>query len=467
MSKTRTWRPAWAAAAAVAVAFAAAPNLRADVDTPADKATQDPTISFERYTLDNGLEVILHQDNSVPLVAVDVWYHVGAGNERPGKSGFAHLFEHMLFQGSEHTGEDAHFSTLRAIGASSVNGSTTFDRTNYFEVVPSNQLETALWLESDRMGYFLPGLTQDSLDNQIGVVRNERRQNYDNRPYGKTRFAVNAALYPEGHPYRYLVIGRHEDLTSATLTDVRNFYKTWYVPANATLVLAGDFEVETAKKLVDKWFGSFPKTQRAELTPPPPPALEKTVRVTVEDDFARLRRIQYHWHAPARFGEGEAELDILANALSAAGTGRLYKILVHEKQLAQSVFAYHYGSGFSGQFVVGVSLKGDADLAEVESIVNAELMKVIREPIDAVEHNRAVIRREASFVWGLESVLSRAETLQSYNHYVGKPDFITEDLDRFRTSSPEKVRDVAAKWLSKPRAEILTVPATAAATEGK
>src|SRR5690606_3331772 len=190
-------------------------------DPAAAARADDPRVPFEKYKLDNGLEVILHQDNSVPLVAVDVWYHVGSGDETPGKSGFAHLFEHMLFQGSKNVGEDKHFELLRQIGVSTANGSTSSDRTNYYEVVPSHQLETALWLESDRMGYFLPLLTEPSLKNQIEVVRNERRQNYDNRPCGNTLFAVSAALYPAGHPYRYLTIGRHEDLASSTLEDVR------------------------------------------------------------------------------------------------------------------------------------------------------------------------------------------------------------------------------------------------------
>ena len=193
----------------------------------------DPQIPFERYKLDNGIEIILHQDTSVPIVAVDVWYHVGSGDEVVGKSGFAHLFEHMLFQGSKHVGEDRHFEVLKTVGSSSVNGTTNTDRTNYFEVVPSHQLETALWLESDRMGYLLPLLNRESLDNQIEVVRNERRQRIDNVPYGTSRMELYAQLYPEGHPYHYSVIGKHEDLASATLDDVVAFYKTWYAPATS------------------------------------------------------------------------------------------------------------------------------------------------------------------------------------------------------------------------------------------
>src|SRR6185312_6585768 len=212
-------------------------------------------------------------DQSVPLVAVNVWYHVGSGDEVPGRSGFAHLFEHMMFQGSKNTGADAHFKILRQIGASNVNGTTNTDRTNYFEVVPSNQLETALWLESDRMGHLLDVLDKKELENQIDVVRNERRQSYDNRPYTRALFALYAALFPEGHPYRYLTIGKHEDLVAASVDDVKNFFRTWYVPANATLTITGDFELADAKKDVEKWFGSFPVSQKPAVVKIPTPVV--------------------------------------------------------------------------------------------------------------------------------------------------------------------------------------------------
>jgi zinc protease len=422
-------------------------------------AADDPVVKFERYRLANGLEVILHQDKRVPLVAVDVWYHVGSGDEKPGKSGFAHLFEHMLFQGSKHVGDDRHFDVLKKIGGSGVNGSTNTDRTNYYEAVPSHQIETALWLESDRMGYLLPKLTEASFRNQVDVVRNERRQNYDNVPYGRARFAVAELLYPEGHPYRYLTIGRHEDLSAASLEDVTAFYEKWYVPANATLVLAGDFEIATAKKLVDKWFGSFPRTEKPAHRPPPTPVIKRTRR-EVPDPFARLRRIEYVWHSPIFFAPGDAELDIAAHVLGASGTGRLYKILVHEKQLAQSVMAFQASKQFSSTFTVAVVARSDADLAEIERIVDAELDSLRKQPIDKREFDRAVIEREASTVWELESLLARAERLQLYNHYVGDPDYITRDLDRYRKSSPAKVMATAAQVLDRERrVEVLTVPA--------
>lgn len=450
-------RAAWFAIAAAAVALLLLPGRAQSDKAPVPAESRDPRIEFERYKLDNGLEVILHQDNSIPLVAVDVWYHVGSGDEVPGRSGFAHLFEHMLFQGSKHVGADKHFEILKGLG-SSPNGSTNFDRTNYFEVVPSHHLETALWIESDRMGYLLPLLTEPSLKNQIDVVRNERRQSYDNEPYGKTRFAVSHLLHPEGHPYRDLVIGKHEDLEAAELEDVQSFYKKWYVPGNATLVIAGDFDVKTAKQLVEKWFGSFPKTAKQDHRKLEMPVI-KRAREEVKDSLAKLRRIEYVWHTPAFFAPGDAELDILANALAASGTGRLYKILVHEKQLAQAVAAFQASRQHSSYFTVSVTAKSGADLKEIERIMNQEIDKVRSEAISQREFDRAVVEQESGFVWGLESLLARAELLQKYNHYNGNPDFISADLDRYRKSSPAAIQKVAATFLVPDRrAEVLTVP---------
>ena len=451
-------RAAWFAIAAAAALLLLLPGgARSDKAPVPAAGNKDPRVEFERYKLDNGLEVILHQDNSIPLVAVDVWYHVGAGDEVPGRSGFAHLFEHMLFQGSKHVGEDRHFEILKGLG-SSPNGSTNFDRTNYFEVVPSHHLETALWIESDRMGYFLPLLTGPSLKNQIDVVRNERRQSYDNEPYGKTRFAVSHLLHPEGHPYRDLVIGKHEDLEAAELDDVIGFYKKWYVPGNATLVIAGDFDSKNAKELVKKWFGSFPKTGRPAHRKLEIPLI-KRAREEVKDSLAKLRRIEYVWHTPAFFQPGDAELDILASALGATGTGRLYKILVHEKQLAQSVGAFQSSRQHSSYFTVLVTAKSGADLKEIERIVNQELERVRGEPISRREFDRAVVEQESGFVWGLESLLARAEALQKYNHYLGNPDFITGDLDRYRKTSPAAIQKIAAKFLDPGRrVAVLTMP---------
>ena len=434
------------------------------------KAPVDPKVTFERYRLPNGLEVILVPDRKVPMTAVSVWYHVGSGYEVYGKSGFAHLFEHMLFQGSQHVGVDNHFDILKTIGVDTVNGTTNPDRTNYYEVVPSNQLETALWLESDRMGYLTepPAGVKDpanqfahSLANQIDVVRNERRQRYDNVPYGKTRFAIAAGLYPEGHPYRYLTIGKHEDLTSASALDVTNFFRTWYVPANATIAIAGDFDVAEAKALVDKWFGTFPASTRPSPVKVPAPTI-KSSEVTITDDFAKLRQIAFVWHSPANFGAGDAELDIAANALSREGPGRLYKALVYDRPLAQSVIAYQSGSSFSGQFQVAVTLRSDADLDEVKRIVLAEVARLGTEPLTAKEIARVIAGNEAGVIRALETPFGRAEAMQGYNHYLGDPDRVTWDLDRYRTTTPEAIRAAAAAYLQPTKmVTVITLPSAA------
>jgi zinc protease len=425
------------------------------------KSDSEIGIEYERYTLANGLEVILHRDPTAPLVAVNVWYHVGSGDEEHGKSGFAHLFEHMMFQGAKHIGEDAHFDILREIGATGVNGTTNSDRTNYFETVPSHEIETALWLESDRMGYMLDLLNEKSLANQIEVVRNERRQRYDNVPYGRERFAVAAALYPEGHPYRYLTIGLHEDLENASLDDVIQFFEKWYVPSNATLTLAGDFEIAEAKALVDKWFGTFPTLPKPERRVVPAPELSQTVRQEIEDPFARLERMHYVWHSPALLAAGDLELNAAAAALGSSGWGRLSKRLVDDEKIAQTVWVYQDGSAFSGTFDVVVTLTpGDeaGKRAQAATIIQAEIDRFIAEGPTQAELARHIIGVESGFVWGLEELNSRANQLQFFNHYTGDPGYTQTYVDRIRALTPAAVQQAAAAHLSKPRAEIISKP---------
>jgi predicted Zn-dependent peptidase len=423
-------------------------------------------LEFENYTLDNGLQVILHRDPRAPTVAVNLWYHVGSGDEMPGKSGFAHLFEHMMFQGAKHIGEDVHFDLLREIGATGINGTTNSDRTNYYEIVPRPELETALWLESDRMGYLLDLLSEDSFANQRDVVRNERRQNYDDRAYGRSRFAVAGAMYPEGHPYRYLTIGRHQDLEAASLADVQNFFLKWYVPSNATITIAGDFEPDEAKALVDKWFGTFPKLSKPEHREVEMPKLDKDVVVEVPDPFARQadpfarqERMQFVWHSPAYFAEGDLHFDVISRALGANGWGRLYKRLVLEEGVATGVGSWQGSAQRSSKFQVTVTLKKDAKDARerARKIVLEEIDKMIKEGPSAKEIERFVIRSKSDFIFGLESLHRRADALQRFNHYTGDPGYFRTWLDELDKLAAGPIKASAAEWLSAPHAEIITV----------
>jgi predicted Zn-dependent peptidase len=446
-----------------ALALLAAPVTAVPAAAAPAPAAAIPEVPFELFRLDNGLQVILHVDRSVPLVAVDVWYHVGSGDETPGKSGFAHLFEHMMFQGARHIGRDAHFDILRRAGASGINGTTNPDRTNYFEVVPSHHFQTALWLESDRMGYMLDLLDEASLRNQIDVVRNERRQRYDNVPYGRERFAVAQALYPEGHPERYLTIGRHEDLEAASLADVRGFFQRWYAPSNATLVIAGDVDPAVARREVERWFGSFPTLERPQQVAPDtrPPA--KTVRVELDDPFAQLRRVHYVYLGAEAYSEADAALGVVTGALAADGWGRLYRRLVAGERLAQRVSAYHVGKNHHGELHVVVDLLPGADQARAEAIVQEELDAIARAPVAAEELERVLAVDEASLVFGLEELLSRAELLQRMNHYLDDPGGLRTVWSTLRGLTPARIQAIAAGVLANPRVEVITRPAPAAA----
>ncbi len=426
----------------------------------------EPSIPYTRFVLDNGLEVLVHEDHRIPVVAVDMWIHVGSGDEVPGKTGFAHLFEHMMFQGSKDVPEDQHFDILRKAGASSINGTTNTDRTNFFEVVPENQVETALWLESDRLGYLLDHVSEASMNNQIDVVRNERRQRYDNVPYGAARFALYEALFPEGHPYRHLTIGKHEDIEGAKLDDVRAFFEKWYEPHNATLAIAGDIDTQKAKALVTKWFASLPARGKPEHMTPPTPVLQHNVRQEVHDPFAKLERVQWAWHAPRYSAPGDVDLETLSDVLGHDGWGRLQKELVVDKQLAQDVSVWLDDMGFSSVFNIAVTLKPGADVHEVESVVREQLLRVLYTGPTAQEVKRSTADTETNVLFALDEILARTEMLQRANHFTGDPGYLTKYLREVRTRTPETVKHAARVWLAKPRVEIVTLPAGDAAKGG-
>ena len=414
-------------------------------------------LSFSQFKLDNGLTVLVQEDHTVPIVAIDVWYHVGSRDEVPGKTGFAHLFEHMMFQGSAHVADKMHFKYIQEAGGTA-NGSTNTDRTNYFETLPSNFLETGLWLESDRMGFLLATLTKDKLDNQRDVVRNEKRQNYDNRPYGMAPKAIFETVYPPSHPYHHLTIGEHEDLERATLDDVKAFFKKYYSPANATLAIAGDVDVPTAKRLCEKWFGSLPATappDRGKLAPSPP-VLTSEKRVQLEDRVS-LERVYIVWPSPPVFAPGDAELDLLASVLGGK-SGRLYKKLVYDTRLAQSVEIGQASAPLSSLFEVIVTLKPGHKAAEVLPLVDAELARVRTEAIGAAELDKARNEFESTFVFALMSGQQRADTLNRYAYFAGDAGFIDKDLARYRTASADGVRAWAQKTLGPGRVIVTVSP---------
>lgn len=454
------WLCALATGCVTGTASAPEPN-------PAATASSQPLqIPITTYQLDNGMKVILHQDRRLPLVAVSVWYDVGALHERPGRSGFAHLFEHMMFQGSPHVGEDRHFAILEELGASGVNGTTSFDRTNYIETVPTNALEIALWLESDRMGFLLESLTQKSLDNQIEVVRNERRQSVESAPYGLMGELITQTLYPEPHPYHGDVIGSMKDIGAATLEDVQDFFRTYYAPANATLTLAGDFEVEATKALIQKYFG--PLSGRAKPARPEVggPTLEAEKVIDFEEPVGRLAKLSVVWPGPPAFTKDSAVLDVLAHVISGTRSSRLDARVTHQDPIAQSVTAYFREYQAGGQFQIDLVVQPGRSLDEALSAVDEVLAGLKTTPPTAEELSRAQNSVETRMVFGLQKLGGfggRAEQLQTYQHYLGDPQRFEWDIQRYRDVSLEDLTRAQQTWLSKPRLVVKATPAQGAA----
>jgi zinc protease len=410
-----------------------------------------PKLDIEKYTLPNGLEVILSEDHRVPLVGVDVWYHVGPAYEAPGRTGFAHLFEHMMFQGSKHVEGDSHFKFLSGVGATGVNGTTGFDRTNYFETVPANQLEMALWLESDRMGFLLERVDQKNLSNQQDVVRNERRQSVENRPYGIVEEALFQAIFPKGHPYHGVIIGSHADIQAAKLDDVRQFFRQYYAPNNATIAIAGDIDKAATKKLIEKYFGALKRGPAIPAVKAETPVIQAERRLVVEDRV-ELPRIYIGWVTPPFYKPGDAEADIAGGILGGGRSSRLYKTLVYDKQLAQSVEAYQYSTMLSSVFVIEATARPGKTVAELETAIDAELDRMRNEPASASEVERAINVLETKMMTALQLLGGFggvADQLNHYNHYVGTPDYLTQDVMRHRNVTAEAVRKFAQQYLQK------------------
>jgi zinc protease len=433
------------------------PLLLAALLLPAAATAQTLSVPAETFTLPNGLTVVVHEDHSSPLVAVNVWYHAGSGREVAGRRGFAHLFEHMMFQGSAHVADDQHFALVQDAGGT-LNGSTNTDRTNYFETVPSNYLALAMWLEADRMGWLLDALTQEKLDNQRDVVKNERRQNYENRPYGPASIRVNELLYPDDHPYHWPTIGYQSDLSAAALDDVKDFFRRWYGPNNATLVVAGDVSPAEVRSLAAKYFGPIPTGPGVATPTPQPAALPADVRETMEDRVT-LARLTLTWPGVEAWHADQASLGVLAGILGSGKTGRLYERLVYTEEVAQSVFAFNGSAEIAGSFNIFLTARDGGGLTQLERETLDEISRLATEGPTQAEVQQAITRAEAGSVFALTSVAGKADRLNNYQTFRGQADLFNQDLARTRAVTPDDVRRVARTYLDhKPRVALSVVP---------
>jgi zinc protease len=410
------------------------------------------------FTLDNGLRVVVHEDRRTPLACVDIWYHVGSGDEQPGRTGFAHLFEHLMFEGSEHVPQGRFDQLLEQVGGIN-NGSTSQDRTEYWQLVPAHAVELALYLEADRMAGLLAAVGTAQLEAQRGVVMNERRQCYENRPYGLAWETLYAALYPPGHPYRWPVIGCMADIAAATLEDVQRFFATWYTPNNATLVVAGDVSTAHIRAAVERYFGDIPRG------PVPPrrrvalPVLDGDRRVPLPDRVT-LPRIYLAWHSPAAYDDGDAALDVAAGILGSGRASRLYRKLVYETQIAHSVSAWQSGARHGSTFHVVATAKPGTPLERLEAAVRDEIADMAG-AVAQDEVDRARNTLQTDFVDSLQNVGGfggRADQLNSWLFHLGTPDYAAQEAARYDRLTAEDVSSAVAQWLTRHAAVVNVVP---------
>ena len=443
-----------AAVAALAVGLTATATAFAQ-----DGKLKLPEIKYETYTLPNGLKVITHEDHRLPLVAVDLWYHVGPLNERPGRTGFAHLFEHMMFEGSEHVGEKAHIKYVEGAGATDVNGTTNYDRTNYFETLPANQLELGLWLESDRMGFLMEGLDRKLLTNQRDVVRNERRQS-EGRPYYLAFEESYHLLFPKGHPYYGRVLGSHADIEAARVADVRDFHQQFYTPNNATIAIAGDFDAKKLKELLTKYFGPIPagpKVDPVTSATVPTPAITAQKRVTVTDTV-KLSQLSISWLTPAAYTPGSYDTDAAMFALGGAKTSRLDQALVYKTQVAQSVTCGNQSLKLTGIASCTITAKPGVKLEDLEATAWSEIAKLQQEGPTQKEINAAKATNLAYKIEGLQRLGGFggiADTLNGYDQYTGDPGYLPKDIAATEAVTVESAKAAAAKYFTKDSAVVV------------
>jgi zinc protease len=434
---------------AVAALALVALSLGIRAQAPASTGGGVPAIPYEKYVLGNGLEVILSEDHRLPLAAVNLWYHVGPANEEPGRTGFAHLFEHMMFQGSKHVPNDSHFKILEAAGASSINGTTDFDRTNYFETVPSNQLELALWMESDRMGYLLDKVDRAAFANQQDVVRNERRQSVENQPYGIAEEALFHQLFPRTHPYYAAVIGSHADIQAAQLDDVKAFFKQYYAPNNASLAIVGDIDKTAAKQLVEKYFGPLKRGSDVPPIAAKTPAIDAERRLIVKDHI-ELPRVYAGWITSPIFKTGDADAAVAAEILGGGTSSRLYKRLVYEQQIAQSVSVVQYSLILGSVFEVILTARPGHTADELERALHAEFEALRRDGPQDAEVTRARNSIETRIIRQLESLGGFggvADRLNMYNHFLHDPGYLAKDAERYRGVTAASIKAFAQEQL--------------------
>jgi zinc protease len=425
--------------------------------TSSASAQQIPRLQYEKFTLPNGLEVILHEDHSTPIVVVDTWYKVGSGDEKRGRTGFAHLFEHVMFMGSQHVPVGKFDEWLEAAGVNN-NGSTSTDRTNYYELGPSNALPLMLWLDADRMGWLLPTMDQAKLDLQRDVVKNERRQRVDNVPYGRASEMILSALYPAEHPYSWSVIGSMADLSAASVEDVSEFFRLYYAPNNATMVIAGDIRPDSVKAWVTKYFAEIPRNTKPIVRNTVRPITRTTDTVMVLEDKVQLPRIYYTWPTVPAFAPDEAALDLLASILSGDRSARLQRRLVYDMQIAQDVSTFHPTGKLAGTFQLTATPRPGQTPAAIAAVIQEELAKVIADGVTPRELERAKNSNRASFLDGLASILGKAEQLNRYNYFVGDPDFVRQDAARYEAVTLADIKRVAQQYLTKGKIVLTVVP---------
>jgi zinc protease len=420
-------------------------------------AQQMPRIPVERVVLPNGLEVLLSEDHSTPVVAVNTWYHVGSGDEKPGRTGFAHLFEHVMFMGSEHVPVGMFDQWLESAGAQN-NGSTTQDRTNYYEWMPSNALPLALWLDADRMGHLLPTMDQQKLDLQRDVVKNERRERVDNVPYGRADEVIYRALFPAGHPYSWDVIGSMDDLSAASLEDVKGFFREYYAPNNATIAIVGDFKRDSALAWVRRYFGDIPRGSTPIVRPSVPSFTVPRDTFLVLEDKVQLPRIYYTWHGVKVYSKDDAALDLLSYILAGDKNSRLYKRLVYDLQIAQDVSAYNADLHLDGYFQVVATPKPGQAPARVAEVMNEEIASVVANGISERELTRARNTTIAGMLDRLASVLGKSDALDTYAYFAGTPDFVQQDAARYEHVTAADIQRVAREYLGAHKVVLTIVP---------